>query len=289
MLLKDKLALALVRKKENKVAGCDFALNHSCAPSLPLPAFLALSKSVGVSKVEIRNDLAGLAIMDGSAPGEVKALAAAAGVEIATINALQKFNHWSDERAKEAEWLASYAAACGAKALVLVAANDGSGCEDGVRQINLRAALTGLAPILKRHNILGLVEPLGYETCSLRLKSEAVEAIVSLKLENRFQLLHDTFHHFIAGEEAIFPEYTALVHISGVTDKTLKHAEMRDSNRVLVTHDDRIGTIGQIKVIGSVKPDILLSFEPFSLAVHNSRTLDHDLRQSMALVSATMA
>jgi 2-keto-myo-inositol isomerase len=271
-----------------KLLGLNFALNHMCVPSLPLAAFFALAKDLGVSEVEIRNDLTGNAILDGTSPESVKAAAHIAGVEIATINALQKFNHWSDVRATEAEELASYAAACGAKALVLVAANDGSGRANGERQANLRIALKGLAPILERHNLIGLVEPLGFETCSLRLKSEAVDAITSLKLDERFHLVHDTFHHYVAGEAAVFPEHTGLVHISGVTDARVSVAEMRDSHRVLVTAADRIDNAGQIKALVSKRPDLLLSFEPFSDAVHGSKTIGADLKDSMSFISGAV-
>jgi 2-keto-myo-inositol isomerase len=265
-----------------------FALNHMCAPSLPLAAFFALAKRLGVSQVEIRNDLAGNAILDGTSPADVKAAAVSSGLDIATINALQKFNHWDEKRAIEAEALASYAAACGAKALVLVPNNDGSGRANGERQANLRIALKALTPILDRHNLIGLVEPLGFESCSLRLKSEAVDAITSLKLEGRFRLVHDTFHHHVAGEEVLFPEHTGLVHISGVTDPRVSIADMRDSHRVLVTAADRIDNIGQIKALAAKQPDLLLSFEPFSDAVHGSKTIEADLKDSMNFITGAV-
>lgn len=170
--------------------------------------------------------------------------------------------------------------------MVLVAANDGTGRANGERQANLRIALKGLAPILERHNLIGLVEPLGFETCALRLKSEAVDAITSLKFENRFQLVHDTFHHHVAGEAAVFPAHTGLVHISGVTDPRVSIADMRDSHRVLVTAADRIDNVGQIKAITKTKPNVLLSFEPFSDAVHISKSIEADLTHSMAFVTA---
>jgi 2-keto-myo-inositol isomerase len=262
----------------------NFALNHMCAPSLPVAAFFALAKRLGVSQVEIRNDLAGNAILDGTSPSSVRLAASNAGVEIATINALQKFNHWDEKRAAEADELAAYAAACGAKALVLVPNNDGSGRANGERQANLRIALKALTPILERHNLIGFVEPLGFESCSLRLKSEAVDAIISLKLESRFRLVHDTFHHHVAGEEAIFAEHTGLVHISGVIDPRVSIADMRDSHRVLVTASDRIDNVGQIKALTAAKPDVLLSFEPFSDTVHGSKAIETDLKDSMTFI-----
>ena len=87
----------------------DFALNHMTAPALKLDAFFALAVSLGMTKVEIRNDLNGNAILDGTAPAEVKALAERHGVTIISINALQRFNEWTPARAAEAkELIAGY-------------------------------------------------------------------------------------------------------------------------------------------------------------------------------------
>ena len=43
-----------------------FALNHMAAPQLDLAAFFALARQLGLSEVEIRNDIAGEAILDGT-------------------------------------------------------------------------------------------------------------------------------------------------------------------------------------------------------------------------------
>jgi 2-keto-myo-inositol isomerase len=76
-----------------------------CVPALPLNAFFALAKKLDVLQVEIRNDLAANAILDGSSPARVRSAAENAGVEIATINALQKFNHWDDSLNFICGWL----------------------------------------------------------------------------------------------------------------------------------------------------------------------------------------
>jgi 2-keto-myo-inositol isomerase len=245
-----------------------FALNHMCAPSLDLAAFLDLARGLGIGAVEIRNDLSGRAILDGTAPEAVRAAAEARGLAILSINALQRFNEWTPARAAEADALIAYARACGAGALVLVPVNDGSGRANGERQANLRIALKALAPLLRQAGILGLVEPLGFAQCSLRLKSEAVEAIRSVDAEDAFHLVHDTFHHHLAGEAAIFPGRTGLVHISGVTDPMLAVDAMRDDHRVLVDRQDRLGTIDQIRALMAGGYDGPLSFEPFAPAVH---------------------
>jgi 2-keto-myo-inositol isomerase len=246
----------------------DFALNHMTAPALKLDAFFALAVSLGMTKVEIRNDLNGNAILDGTAPAEVKALAERHGVTIISINALQRFNEWTHARAAEAKELIDYAAAAGARALVLVPKNDGTGQADGERQANLAEALIALKPMLAAAGIIGLVEPLGFEICSLRSKREAVEAIRAIGGEQMFRLVHDTFHHHLAGEPDLFAELTGLVHISGVEDADITVPAMRDGHRVLVGPQDRLGNIIQIKALLAAGYTGPLSFEPFSPDVH---------------------
>ena len=79
-----------------------------------------------------------------------------------------------------------------------------------------------------------------------------------------FRLVHDTFHHFLAGEDTIFPELTGLVHISGVEDPRVTVSDMRDPHRVLVGPADRIGNIEQVRALGAGGYRGLFSFEPFA-------------------------
>lgn len=245
-----------------------FALNHMTAPAMPIGDFLDLALSLGIHAVEIRNDLAGNAILNGTMPGEIRKLAEDRGIEIISINALQRFNEWTEARAREADELIAYARDCGAKALVLVPKNDGTGCEDGQRQQNLRESLSALKPLLQEADITGLVEPLGFAICSLSSKQEAAEAIEAVDGTGVLKLVHDTFHHHLAGEPALFPAMTGLVHISGVTDAAVSVAGMRDSHRVLVDDDDRLDTVGQIRALLAAGYDGCLSFEPFAPSVH---------------------
>lgn len=263
-----------------------FALNHMTAPALPLDDFFALAKSLGIAAVEIRNDLAGNAIIDGTPAGEVKALAEKHGLTIISINALQRFNEWNDDRTREAQELITYARDCGAEALVLVPVNDGSGRQDGERQANLRTALAALKPMLESAGIIGLVEPLGFEICSLRFKTEAADGIRAVDGEGTFKLVHDTFHHYLAGEEKFHPELTGLVHISGVADPDVTVSDMRDPHRVLVDADDRLDNAGQAKKLrasGYVGP---FSFEPFSPAVHRLSDIGTAVSESMEFLAA---
>ncbi|MBY5326575.1 TIM barrel protein [Rhizobium leguminosarum] len=265
-----------------------FALNHMAAPSLAIEDFFALARSLGIDAVEIRNDLSGNAILDGTQPQVIRQAAARHGLTIISINALQRFNEWNATRAAEAQELIDYAGASGAKALVLVPKNDGTGCADGERQANLRQSLVALKPMLDEAGILGLVEPLGFEICSLRSKTEAAEAIRELGAESTFRLVHDTFHHHLAGEAATFPELAGLVHISGVSDPSVSVsvADMRDSHRVLVDGDDRLDNAGQIRALLQAGYKGPFSFEPFAAEVHAVKDPAGALRASMDYLSA---
>lgn len=266
-----------------------FALNHMVAPALAPEAFFALARSLDCPAVEMRNDLAGNALADGTSPARLGATAVRAGVTILTINALQRFNDWTAARATEAEALARACADCGAQALILVPTNDGTGRAPDERRENLRRALGELAPILERHGISGYVEPLGFAISSLRLKSEAAAAIRDLGLTARLRITHDTFHHHLAGEQAVFADLTGLVHVSGVTDPDVTVADMRDRHRGLVTADDRLDNLGQIarlRAAGVVAP---LSFEPFAEAVHRAPDIRADLARSIDFIRAGLA
>lgn len=266
-----------------------FALNHMVAPQLDLGDFFALTRSLGLSAVEIRNDIAGSAILDGTPPTAVKALSDQNDITIISINALQKFNHWSPERASEAESLANYATTSGAKALVLVAANDGTGLDPAIRVSNATEALTNLAPILRQRRLTGLVECLGFEVCSLRSKREAIAAIDAANGRDVFRLTHDTFHHHLAGEPELFPDLTGLIHISGVDDPSVSVRDMRDSHRVLVGSNDRLGNIQQIAALYAGGYSGQLSFEPFAEELRTLSDPAAAIRRSMDFITNGLA
>lgn len=273
----------------NIAAAGRFSLNHMCVPGFGFPEFMDLAVLLGVAAIEIRNDLQGGAHIDGTSPATLRAAAGVRGLRIASINALQRFNRWDAARADEAKALAGYAAECGAEALVLVPTNDGTGLGKEERGNALRVALERLNPILEDAGIVGLVEPLGFASCSLRSKTEAVEAIRELGLGARFRLVHDTFHHHLAGEAALYPRETGLVHISGVVDVGLAVDGMRDEHRVLVDQDDRLDNIGQIGALLAGGLDVPLSFEPFAPSVHELADPRREISRSIAFIEAGLA
>lgn len=274
---------------QHRLPASRFGMNHMAAPQLDIPRFFELAATLGIEKVEIRNDLSGNAILDGTPPTRVADAARQAGLGIASINALQRFNDWTRERENEAAALADYAAACGAEALVLVPVNDGSGRGEAERQSNLRRALEGLAPVLSERGILGLIEPLGFASSSLRSKREAVEAIDATGHAERFRLVHDTFHHRLAGEPELFPERTGLVHISGVADASVPVTEMRDPHRGLVDAADRLANFSQIELLLAGGYGGLFSFEPFAPEVHALSDPGSAIRRSMDFLNSQLA
>lgn len=264
----------------------DFALNHIATPKLRIAAFIDLARGLGIDQVEIRNDLPGVEIADGTDPGEVRAAAQAGGVTILTINALYPFDVWNAELADKAERLAAYAAACGARALVLCPLNSTEDARSpSERAANLRTSLKALLPILEKHGLMGLVEPLGFEECSLRTKRGAIDAIDAVGGAARFMVLHDTFHHYLAGEQEYFPECTGLVHISGVEDTSLAMNAIRDAHRVLVGPKDLMDNPGQIRALRAGGYAGPFSFEPFAESVHQLSDPAGALRDSMSFVA----
>jgi 2-keto-myo-inositol isomerase len=259
------------------------------APRRSFAELLELATSLGLDQVEIRNDLAGVPLRDGTPPDRVRAQAETAGVRILSINALQRFNDWNDARAAEASALARDAQGCGAEALVLCPVNDANyRLAESERSERLRAALRALAPILGDGGIMGLVEPLGFATSSLRFKADAIEAIEETGLGERFRLVHDTFHHYLSGEARLYPEWTGIVHISGVDDPDLPLDRMRDEHRVLVDVNDRCGTLLQILALmeGYSGP---YSFEPFAASVHGLDDIAGALEASMHWIDREIA
>ncbi len=264
------------------------ALNHVTAPGLSFVDLLSLAKSTGCSGIELRTDLP-TPMFDGLTAEVAGRRAEDANVEILTIAEVKAFNDWSDEKAEEADRLMQIAAACGSKGVTLIPRNDGLGLGNGERQANLRIALRELMPMLEAHDLMGFVEPLGFEHCSLQYKSEAVEIIEALRAENRIKLVHDTFHHFLAGGGPVFPDHTAIVHVSGVTDAGLAAREMEDHHRVLVDGQDRIGNVAQIEHLIAGNFSGAVSIEAFAPEVQKITDPRSEIRRSFGFISSRLA
>ena len=253
-----------------------FSLSHILAPRQSPAEFFAMARALGGTDVEIRNDTPN--VVGTIAAADVRAAAKDASVNVLSINALYPFNVWNEERRAQTTQLARYAADCGAKALVMCPLNEGK----PVAKEALVAALAEIKPILIAHGIKGLVEPLGFEVSSLRSKADAIAAIKAAGGEGVFKLVHDTFHHHLAGETEFYPDWTGLVHISGVADPSVAVSDMLDAHRVLVDQRDRLGNVAQIRTLLAAGYNGPFSFEPFASEVQALADPQAALAESMA-------
>lgn len=266
----------------------DYVVNHMTAPRLGWEALLELAAGLGCAGVELRNDLP-TPLFSGADPGAVRAGAAARGLRIVGLSEVYGFNVFSPEvRARLADLIAQ-ARACGAETVSLIPLNDGTLTDPAGRGAALRHALIEIAPMLDAAGLVGLVEPLGFARSSLRLKAEAVDAIEATGTRGRFALVHDTFHHFLAGEDNFFAEHTGIVHISGVTDRAVPPAQMEDEHRVLVDEGDRLGNIDQLRALRAAGYSGPVSFEAFAPAIHALGAPADALAASMAYIDAQLA
>jgi len=259
-----------------------FALNHMTAPNLGWEAFLGLAAGLDCVGVEFRNDLKS-PLFGGADPSAVKAAVAAKGLRFLALAEVKMFNDWSDAKAAEAEALMKTAVAAGAEAVSLIPRNDGVATERAESRRVTELALRELLPMLKAHGLKAMVEPLGFAVCSLRYKDVLADCIDRVAGAGTYFMVHDTFHHALAGYGPIYPELTGIVHVSGVKD-AIWLDDMRDPHRVLVDADDILGNVAQIRALRAAGYAGPVSFEPFAPSVHALADPGPALRASMKFI-----
>ena len=247
------------------------ALNQMTVPHLSFEGFLDLARDVGCVGIEARNDMEALRrpLFDGMAPEAAGEMIRARGLRLVGLSQVYPFNSWDEARRGEVAALIATAKAAGAETISLIPRNDGTGRANGERQANLRIALKEIHPMLVEADMVALVEPLGFNRSSLRLKSELVETIDTLGLADHFRIVHDTFHHTLAGGGELYPEHTGIVHVSAVTDPALTLEQMEDEHRVLVGEGDRLGNVEQVAALMAAGYDGPVSYECFSPDTQN--------------------
>lgn len=242
-------------------------LNHKTMPSASSLSLLDAARILGCVGVELRNDLT-QRLFDGEDPGVMRDAAMGNGMRILALAEVYGFNDNDDVSRAKIRDLIGLAKGCGAEAIALIPRIAAAPVPRDVQRDQLRDALTQLQPMLEDAGIMGLVEPLGFANSSLRLKSDALAVLNDMQNPACFALIHDTFHHALAGETDVFAKETKIVHISGVTNPHLDFSEMTDAHRGLIDDQDRLGNIDQIAELraqGYVGP---FSFEAFSADVH---------------------
>jgi 2-keto-myo-inositol isomerase len=268
-----------------------FAVNRITCPSLGLEDFFRFTADLGLSKVELRNDLPGAQVIDGLPASRAAALARASGIQVITINAVQKFNLKSarQKATGDLERVLDLAEEIRCPAIVLCPNNDTADGRDARAKVaETVEALKAFGPFFMKRGILGLVEPLGFGESSLASLIVAVEAIRSSGL-SCYRTVYDTFHHYLGPdtENDIGPHYevsnTGLIHVSGV-EAGIPKERYRDEHRVLSGPKDRTFSKEQIARHDRLGYTGDISFEPFAPEVHrmDRARLSEALRASIA-------
>lgn len=265
----------------------NLAINHMSFPNASFEAILEMASENACAGVEVRNDLSG-DIFTGATPQQAGSMARARGVRLLALAQLNEFNNMSDSRRDQAQQLIDIAVESGAESVCLIPLNDGSECSSADRKQQLTTALTELKPLFEQGGLVGMVEPLGFTSSSLRYKRDAVEVIDAIDGAGCFQLVHDTFHHFIAGETAFFPEHTGMVHVSGVTKTGIVASEMTDAHRGFVDADDQLQNVSQLKNLLRAGYRGPISMEVFSPQVHASNDSTLKLAESFNYITCAV-
>ena len=251
-----------------------FGLNRIIVPSWGLTDFFDFADMVGIRKVELRNDIRDNHPIDGMAPTDARRLAADKGVQVITINALQKFNLAlvRAQATEELKDLLDLSITIGCPAVVLCPNNDPNDARPAAqRAAETTEALMAFGPLFTRAGITGLVEPLGFAISSLASLVVAQDCIRRSGFAC-YRTVHDTFHHYIGPDDAAVlggaykVSNTGLVHLSGV-EADLPAADFRDEHRVLCGPADRMDSKEQILRLDRLGYAGVYSFEPFSPAI----------------------
>lgn len=244
-----------------------YSINHMTVKAIPTSSLLDMALALNCAGVELRNDLPS-PLFDGQTAQAVGKQVAQLGLRIFALAEVKAFNDFNENTRKQAIALMDLAVECGAIGVALIPRCDGQGLEKTERIASLTHAIEQLTPLLAERKLIGFVEPLGFEHSSLRLKSEAVDVIKNCDASEQFQLVHDTFHHFLAGGGALFPEHTGMVHVSGVVDKSVALNEINDVHRILVDEHDRLENIEQLSALLNAGYTGPISMEAFAPSVH---------------------
>jgi 2-keto-myo-inositol isomerase len=244
-------------------------LNRIIKPQIPLEEFLKFTADLGIKYVEVRNDFTDKGILDGLSDAALQKAFSDTGIKALTINALYPFE---DARVLKAnieklQEMIAEAKRIGCPQIVMCPLNDANDKRSPARRADeLVTALSAYGPLFAGAGMTGLIEPLGFEICSLRTKKLALEGIANCRYPESYKLLHDTFHHYLSGETEFFPKETAIVHVSGVPAGKMKSATT-DEDRILVTEADIMDNRGQVAALLEAGCTAPISYEPFSSQV----------------------
>ncbi len=261
-----------------------YALNQVTVPRKTWREVIRIATDAGCRGVEFRNDL-GRPLFDGDSADLVGQVARDHGLEIFGLSQVYPFNVWSGERVEAIRHLVAAAQACGAATVNLIPLNADLPWDR--QPSDLTHVLGEILPLLEGSGVRALVEPLGFERASLRFKAEVVAAIDALNGIGALGLVHDTFHHFLSRETELFPNHTAMVHVSGVAKREFDN-EFCDADRVLVDKKDVLGNIDQLGALVEAGFDGPISLECFSPAIQELDEPTELLRTSVRFIQKSL-
>lgn len=273
---------------EDRLAMLAMALNHMTMPTSSTEGMLDMAQALGCVGVELRNDLAA-GLFDGADPQAIRDAVTVRGLRLLALAEVYGFNDNTDASRQAVRDLAALAVASGAEAIALIPRLGRTPLGQDAQRQMLQNALQQIRPVLEDHGIIGLIEPLGFANSTLRMKADCVAVLDAMARPACFAMIHDTFHHALAGEEAVFADLTRIVHVSGVTEAQTPRDALQDHHRGLVDGDDRLGNIDQIKQLRAQGYHGPLSFEAFAPQVHALSNPADALRGSTTFIASQLA
>ena len=262
------------------------AINQMTVRHQPVAALFDLAQVMGCVGVELRDDLDG-PLFDGQSPEKMAKAANFAGLRILALAEVAAFNDPENDRIPATAALAQEAVNCRAEAIALIPQMRDAPTDRATQRGMLREILKAILPILTKARVIGLIEPLGFENSTLRFKADVVSVLDELGNPPAFKLIHDTFHHHLADEDAVFAEITGLVHVSGVTVNIAADA-MTDEHRVLVDKNDRLGSLTQLAALAAAGYAGPISMEAFAPEIHDLTDPQAKLAGSFAFIRSAL-
>jgi 2-keto-myo-inositol isomerase len=269
------------------------AVNRTAAPNMELGAFLDCAKRSGAEAVEIRNDIEGREFANGMPASEVRARVTERGLAVASVNALQRFNDWTQEREREARSLFAYAAALGAPGIVMCPVIDSigenaTGWSETERLKRLRHALRAIRAIASDTGVIGYVEPLGMAGSTLNRQREAADAIADVDGFGPLMICYDTFQFYRACDDELVPGMIGLVHVSGITRTDLPRERLTEPDRVFVDAADICDNVGRLRTMRAHGYRGYVSMEPFNPLIQAMPDASESLSASFDYLKASL-
>ncbi len=263
-----------------------FALNHVTLGHATTVALFDVAEALGCNGVELRNDLS-KPLFDGNPPEHIDTEATKRGIKILALAEIYGFNGAKDVT-QDVRALGRQAKECGVDRIVLIPEIAPTPVERSEQKDRLRSALNRLRPEIEDLGVVALIEPLGFPNSSLRWKEDAVQVLDEIGRPDCFRLIHDSFHHHLAGENTVFADLTEIVHISGVTRRDPSDS-LVDADRGLIDSDDRLENIEQIRALMEAGYSGPVSFEAFAPSVQNLPDPVEALARSIEFVTSHVA